>query len=161
MSIIYDALKKVEKDVSKGQDFKEQKPSARYKIYLLYGLVLFAGIFAALAIFRFVSSTAEKKIASSNETPSTISIASSGVPQQALPAPSEGPMAVTRLLQKPLPSLVLNGIFFAKDGAYALINNRIVRKGGEIEGAKVESITSNSVELSYAGETFTLSTIPD
>jgi hypothetical protein len=139
MSIIYDALKKVEKDVTKNQEPESQKPATKYKIYLLYALVLFVGIFTAVIIFKLVSSSASKKLASSPEVAPVEQPASITLGQEALPEPS-GPMAVSRLLQKPQPRLTLNGIFFAKDGTYALIN-------------------SNTVELSYEGSAFTLSTV--
>nr|MBC8436521.1 hypothetical protein [Candidatus Omnitrophota bacterium] len=45
-------------------------------------------------------------------------------------------------------SLVLNGIFFSQDeGYYALVNNKIVKVGDDIDGAKVRHIDFDNVEL--------------
>jgi hypothetical protein len=51
-----------------------------------------------------------------------------------------------------MPELVLNGIFASEAGSYALINNRIVREGETISGAKVVRIYANKVELNAFGK---------
>lgn len=53
-------------------------------------------------------------------------------------------------------SLVLNGVFFERGESYALINNKIVRVGEQIEGATVKEIAITGVELEFEGKTIRL-----
>jgi hypothetical protein len=46
--------------------------------------------------------------------------------------------------------LVLNGVFFSGPDAYGLINNQIVKVGDQIAGATVKKITVTDVELETA-----------
>ncbi|HOW42727.1 MAG TPA: type II secretion system protein N [Candidatus Omnitrophota bacterium] len=57
-----------------------------------------------------------------------------------------------------VPDFMLNGIFFADntDHGTALINDRIVQVGDNIEGAVVIAITMEGVELDYNGKTIRL-----
>ncbi|MEW6170712.1 MAG: general secretion pathway protein GspB, partial [Candidatus Omnitrophota bacterium] len=55
-----------------------------------------------------------------------------------------------------LPSLVLNGIFFKDDQAYALINNQVFKENDAINGARIIAIHPDSVDLVFEGRNFTL-----
>ena len=55
-----------------------------------------------------------------------------------------------------LPKLVLQGITYAKDGGEAMINNRTVREGDDIEGARVVTIENRRVKLDFSGHEITL-----
>ena len=65
---------------------------------------------------------------------------------------------VSEELPKPEKKFILSGIFFSANGAYALVNNQIVRENDLVDGAKVGKITVNSVELNNEGKIITLST---
>ena len=54
------------------------------------------------------------------------------------------------------PAFVLNGVFFEQGEGYALINNKIVRIGDEIEHAKVKEIKITGVEIEFEGKTIKL-----
>jgi len=56
-----------------------------------------------------------------------------------------------------LPSLVLGGIFFDEEGgSLVIINNRIAKEGVYIEGAKINKIYKDKVELDKDGYIFYL-----
>ena len=64
-----------------------------------------------------------------------------------------------KAVQKPptLPNLVLSGIFFDKSGeSFALINDKIAREGNYIEGAKLNKIYFDKVEMDKDGYKFYL-----
>lgn len=153
MSIIYDALKKVEQSAN-GKNITtkitEDDKKQYLRNYLLYGAVVLLGVFTASLFFSLFS---KKPIPPKLPLPA--------------PAPSPLPMAVTAtpaLEQEVKPreaSFVLNGIFFSENEGYALINNRIVKIGDEIEGATVVRITSDQVELKQANTSRLLTTNTD
>ncbi len=147
MSIIYDALKKVEASVinePKTKTDKRVKP--KIKPYLLYALLACVGLFIANAfsVFSFPKP-------SLNKTQAAVK-----------PEPIIQPPARTSALEvipqelKP-PSFNLTGVFFSKDESYALINNQIVKKGDKIDGATVMEITVDEVVLESKGSTIKLS----
>jgi hypothetical protein len=153
MSIIYEALKKVEK-------IKQKNSYRNYpflKNTLMYILLLATGLFAAGILFRILS-PARKSPADSIENKSTAA-------QQVLSAQPLLPQErkPQTLFQKedekkniPLPRLFLNGIFMDKACPYVLINNTILKKGDVIQEAKVISIESDKVKLDFKGRTIEL-----
>ncbi|MFH0918119.1 MAG: hypothetical protein V1830_03190 [Candidatus Omnitrophota bacterium] len=153
MSIINDALKKTEEHLQKNTDkdnLAAPKP-AGVKPFLLYILILLAGLALGNFIFNLLShkvkTTREPKKVSDTAAAAINSLPKAGLP---IPPPEE---------IKPLPaSFILNGIFFSDNDGYALVNNQIVRENDYVDGAKVSSITANTVELDNAGKTITLST---
>ncbi|GEM_PF-4575337 len=58
--------------------------------------------------------------------------------------------------EKPIPALSLSGILFGETGSFALINGRVIPEGGNVEGAVVEKIYAERVELSFEGKKITL-----
>ena len=58
---------------------------------------------------------------------------------------------------KPLPSLAVQGIIWGDVLPVAIINNKVLRVGDVIEGAKVIRIDKEGVELFYDGRVYTLS----
>jgi len=183
MSIINDALKKVE--ISLGSDYaeatvKKTHPLAEQKAnkYLIYVLIFVFGLFLENTFFLYffhpqvdvprallplaqannIQLSAEKLLSEPKEklpvqSPPAIEIT-------ALDAPSSLSAAAAVKEEPPEDTaLVLNGIFFSqKDGYYALINNKIVKEGDDIEGSIVKRIELNDVELeSPAGKLVKLS----
>lgn len=163
MSIIYDALKKVEAKFSSSGNIspeakRDKKPKTSPKIYLVYLLVIGLGIFSANILYRlftpsFKISSKDYKIPEKEEStkpqPQNIGSAQeSPSPMQPSPPGESAPV------------LVLNGIFFSGDDAYTLINNRILKVGDDIEGLTVKKIELNQVELKSKDSTIKLSTEP-
>ena len=149
MSIIYDALKKVE--ISQANDPKtkikkiahqDEGSKSKPKIYLLYALMICLGLFIA-NIFYGRLSQKEPYLAPTRPTAAlekTPSIETEMENQKETPYP-----------------LILNGVFFSGGEGYALINNRIVKKGDKIEGATVAQISLDEVELERDGSMINLS----
>ncbi|MBI5144691.1 MAG: hypothetical protein HZA27_00715 [Candidatus Omnitrophica bacterium] len=168
MSIIYDALKKVEFSLKEaagpslepGAKVKKVKP----KPYLIYILLASLVFFVANTLFIFfrraapTNSTVNPLPSQSLPVQQVVNQTSETTPEATLiPAPETLPVVAAEkedLKEK----LVLNGIFFSNEQVYALINNQIVREGDTIEGAKVVRITSDEVELASEEENIKLST---
>lgn len=68
-------------------------------------------------------------------------------------APSVAPVpaAATAPAKPVIEPLSLQGVFIGGEDRYALINNRIVRTGDKIKGARINKIELQSVELDYEG----------
>jgi len=162
MSIIYEALKKVERaGAPVGAGKNEKAAKAKSGNYLIYILVILAGVALTNLAFSIFSRSAAK-------------------PRAALKTPSPAPTVITPSKPKPAPplpgaenapsteapeakildpeSFKLNGIFFSEDEAYALINNQVVKTGDSIGGGVVEDITVDTVVIGSEGENFTLTT---
>ena len=54
------------------------------------------------------------------------------------------------------PALALSGIVYSTTDSYCIINNKIVKIGDEVDGAKLVSISLREVILEYHGEKVTL-----
>lgn len=149
MSIIYDALKKVEVAIDKTPTVKvnkERKP--RFKTYLIYVSVICVGFFVAYIFFGLFTKPLK--------TSTTVTVKSPAPPPSSLLPPPAPPSTD---IQKPAqPSLTLNGVFFSEDQGYALINNRIVKEGDLIDGVTVVRITLEEVDLNFQGQDIKLST---
>ena len=165
MSIIYDALKKVEVFGANETKTKIDKSvKSKPKIYLLYALMVCLGLFVANIFYGWLSPKFSLK---------TTDIVTKGQPptdkEQALPAydqPSSkavasgtsAPMQTKIETQKePPPVFTLNGVFFSGAEGYALINNRIVKQGDKIDGATIVQITLDEVDLESDGSIIKLS----
>lgn len=155
MSIIYDALKKVERSIEvEKKDSHEAAVGLKSKIKLplFYTLIIILGFSLASVFFKFIDLSSKGKKIPQSLTPSVVSSPVVNVNQDT---------ALTVLKENTNPtnsatSLALNGIFFSEGQGYALINNQIVRENDTIDGAKVLKITSNAVELDSAGATVIL-----
>jgi len=167
MSIIYDALNKVEKNNpnSQGNDPKNKKPQS-HKLYVLYGLILILGFIGAKAIVSLVFVAPKKQ-----ETikPTSVVVKKEVlvprevlIPKEALSVSQDSGQAADKIAnQEQLPAkevkniepppLVLNGVFISPNEKYAIINNQIVREGDKIDGATVLSIMESKVEVDYEG----------
>jgi len=178
MSIIYDALKKVEK--SNNPDFKveTEKSNKHYspktKTYLAYALVVCVGLFIGNIIFGFLTKTnsflnKEKKQSTQSLVKNRPSVTKKpivsrykGLAQKTLPAapkvtPHTPPSTSADIKKGPEAPWVLNGVFFSENEGYALINNQIAKEGDVIDGATVKRISLNEVELEANGSAVKLS----
>ncbi|MFH0762569.1 MAG: hypothetical protein V1925_01620 [Candidatus Omnitrophota bacterium] len=164
MSIIHEALKKVEKTIESYHPAGETKTPPRRRgrkinKYLIYALIFCFGLFIENAFFLFIlrpkDTYRQSQLRLSSET---ITVPQKELPEDALLLTTEAalapeaivlPDAVTKNApQAQKTALVLNGIFFSQDdGYYALINNKIVKVGDDVDGAIVKHIDFDNVEL--------------
>lgn len=157
MSIIYEALKKIEAGGHKSSEIKiGVKPKANPKLYLLFALVICLGFLLANFVFHLFSQPALIK-ATPLKTSEVKEIA------KVQPLPQETPVSVNAPSLSPpvekqinASTFTLNGIFFSENEGYAIINNQIVKTGDFIEGLKVARIDENEVELESEGSTVKL-----
>lgn len=170
MSIIQDALKKVQKYYA---DEKAEKPITleirpvetigkkralkEGKLTAILGaiLVLLAGV--ALFQFKFGplfnknrSGASEAKEAKSYQETIYRPLAAKEAKEPAKPQPASARFSGT------YPDLILNGIMFLDDGPRAIINNFIVTEGDSVGGAEITKIYRKSVVLKYNDTQITL-----
>ncbi|HNX82108.1 MAG TPA: general secretion pathway protein GspB [Candidatus Omnitrophota bacterium] len=167
MSIIYDALKKVEAKVSlsvshDAAEVKMKKP-LNVKLLVICGLVACVGIGIAHLIFSAVVSTIPDKVEANRVLPvaGVVKQPAPITPSTQVPQASGAgtqPVVETEPPAEESPQLVLNGVFFSEDGGYALVNNKIISQGEEINGAKVTQITQEEVVFDFKGKEIRLST---
>ena len=159
MSIIYDALKKVEKSnsVTPKVEGKKNTFSAgpKTKTYLLYILVVCLG--AAIANMFLGVFAKPVKVVKANKAVALPILHSAAPAKELQPVVPSSPPAEPRK-QPEFPPLVLNGVFFSQAEGYALINNRIVKEGDTVDGALVKRIRLEEVELEFEGSVTKLST---
>ncbi len=179
MSIIYDALKKVEKNRDLLRELKKKRISTGYKItsYVLYAIVIVLGLFTGNMFFGSLAPSKKLTTEKPKETrnigfsfkksfPSLIPAAkkTKDPVKEITEKPAQLSSMQTKLAAKaeakraPQLLLVLNGVFFSRNKGYALINNRIVKEGDKISTAVVKKISLDKVELDNAGELIMLST---
>lgn len=167
MSIIYDALKKVEVSVNKDSLLKTKIDKKTYgpklKIYLLFTLVIGLSFFIANIVFNLFTKPLPRDVNIASKTQPQVNIRQDIALAPELP--KEIPMLEPRLtavsgeIEKPSPPLlVLNGVFFSRNEGYALINNSIVKENDMINGAIVTRITLDGVELKFQDSVIKLST---
>jgi len=153
MSIIYDALKKVEKtNTAEPAPVETKDKKTNLKFYLLYVLVVCIGL--AIAGLSFSLFSHLPKGETQSLPPPTITEAA-----KIAPASEVKNTAVPETVppkEEPRPQLALNGVFFSADKGYALINNQILKEGDTIEGATVLHIGRDNVELKFKDSSFKL-----
>jgi hypothetical protein len=133
MSIIYDALRKVENklELTGEKDIvTDIKRIARKKPYYFYLVVIVVGLTLASVTYNMVTKRYLNRV-----------ITISG---------EHGPAKLGK-------DITLNGIFFSGDTNYALVNNQIVKEGDRVLGIIVRRITSEAVELDKNGVLYRLS----
>ena len=148
MSIIYDALKKVEKTTEKNAPAgSEIRKFNKPKPVLIYILVILIGLYFGNTIFKKIAKPKTKPLA----TPTLIGIQAITPVNKTPAAPVQAEKTSTE------PSLVLNGVFFENDKGYALINNQVLKIGDFIQNAKLEEISLEKVVLEFNGRKITIS----
>ncbi len=148
MSIIYDALKKIEKTHPQ----QPQKPTVKKPESSFLLLKIFAGLLILVLLFFLINPLIKKDAIKTNTADKTVAPVT--LPLPTIPVP-EKIKEVTKTLENIENDLkgkfVLNGVFFTDDQGYALINNRITKEGDSINDALVQRITLEEVELNYQG----------
>ena len=154
MSIIYDALKKIQKsnalDLNYNLDKKEK--DYKYRMDFFYFSMVCIGLFIGYIFFSFIS---RPKYPAKKQTAKVSGEVKTPLPIEEPPL-ENNPLVSAAPEKKPRNSWVLNGIFFSQDEGYALINNQIVKEGDLISGGKVTRITLDEVGVVYDGRETTL-----
>lgn len=174
MSIINEALKKAEQSIHKNPAKETLPPNTKHaaKPYILYILILVTGLFLSNFIFTLISHKPQGDgLASdgqSHKLAKTKTAAALNIIEPAVKAPAKMMASEPSPVIPPAPQLeenevpetafILNGIFFSDNDGYALVNNQIVRENDLVDGAKVKTITANTIELDNAGKIVTLAT---
>ncbi len=182
MSIIYDALKKVEPNTVDPQNQNPAAPPAKpvspkgpsllpvLGVSLLFGVFgfwvaqyLFNSIFKGpLSLVR--PSKAQARAVQRRQQPAAVSVKPAPVPVAAVapspavvPAPAAQPVAVEPVADEAPTEMYLNGCFLADADRFALINNKIVREGDVFQGYEVSQIREDEVDLKKGGTIYTIS----
>lgn len=150
MSIIYDALKKVEKTNGKNsQEGNGNRPNNKPRPALIIIFLVLLIIFG----FNLINNLSKRPKAK----PALPSVTMAEPAKELLPSvPEVKPETLKKPAQAQEPVLNLNGIFFEKKKGYALINNQILSVKDTIEGARVKEIGLNKVVLEFEGREITL-----
>ncbi|MCM8762884.1 MAG: hypothetical protein NC936_04410 [Candidatus Omnitrophica bacterium] len=131
MSIIYDALKKIEKKEEKRpQGFRKRKN-------ISFGVLIFLCIAIALTIF-FIQ-RAKRQLLRAKEMQNSIQVKTFSTPSE-----KAFPPETASTHQE---SYTLEGIIYSYDNPLAIINGKIVKKDDLIDNFKVVAIKPESVEL--------------
>ena len=163
MSIIYDALKKVQpktsgikKESVGAQPIKPKLIRLVPAIYILIAVVVLASVMVKLFLHK-QSKEAAPILAAGNKA-SVVAIAdkppsiAQRLPPEAGSSPSEDLSTVT----KKLPPLSVSGIFLSQGKYSALINNKEVGVGDSIRGVQIDRIDFDGVQISFEGSSWKL-----
>jgi len=163
MSIIYDALKKVE--TSQTGDSKTKIDTgfkSKLKIYLLYASMICLGLFIANIFYGRLlpkPSLNTTDIVTGGQPPADKKQAVSSSQPPTKPAALQTSASIetkTETQKESPPPFTLNGVFFSGAEGYALINNRVAKKGDKIDGATVVQISLDEVDLEFSGSVIKL-----
>ena len=134
MSIIYEALKKVENKLDltgKNNIVADTRRVMQKKPYYSYIVVVVIGIALASVTYNVITKSYLQRVVK-------------------ITGNEYGPAKLGN-------EITLNGIVFTGDSNYALINNQIVKEGDAVMGITIKRITSEVVELDKNGVLYRLS----
>lgn len=122
-------------------------------ILVIFGFGAAAGIFAFYSKVILPKKSARKQSKAVAPQPRVIPKNMTAVVSPAsVPETSQSPSPS----QKTTPVLALTGILFGEEGSFALINGKVVAEGAMVDGAKLQKVYSDRVELSFEGKTLIL-----
>jgi hypothetical protein len=164
MSIINDALKKTAESIQQNtnsQLTENAKPAGKKKNFLLYALIIAAGLFLGNLTLNMLAH--RSKPGRVTPKPQEVNIAAPEIkaPLEKIEQTAQTNNTVSTVAApEPIDKadFQLSGIFFSDEEKYALLNNQILKEGEMIRGTTVKTITTNSVELEKQGQTLILST---
>jgi type II secretory pathway component PulC len=164
MSIIYNALKKIQKSNPQNLPGDSKKNLKSHRLaYVISILMILAGFYIAKLVFdnftRKIEAKQTRIVKPADSQSASVSVESKPAVEERVASVSEGSVTRPAISEKrSLPSLTLNGILFDEEQPCALINNRIAKEGDDIGGAKVIRILSDEVVLEFEGKTIRLRT---
>lgn len=147
MSIIYDALKKVERNFHLPETKKDQD---KLLLWSAIAAIFLGFVGSGIAVVLLFSSLAKPVPIFPKAAPELVQPNLPATPTPAattIPPPLQLPIPIIPVKQKISDSLDLKGIMDSGGERIALINSEILRVGDYINGARVIRITKNSVEL--------------
>ena len=150
MSIIYDALNRVDKKPSRGQDnsIKAKKISIKKLI-----LPFFVAVAGATLLYTWQTDKPVRQISASDIALETIPVAKKKPLKKLHPALADKPQSfVVRDPFSKTSPFKLSGIIYSSDKPVAIVNGKTVNIGELIGEAKVSNIKEDSVELSLNDE---------
>ncbi len=126
-------------------------------VFLRVGFVVI-GFVAAAVVYAYLSKASVSSKGQQRKPAAVKGSEPAGsrlIPMEVIPMPPASPAVKVEevvIEEKPIPSLALGGILFGAEGSIALINGRIVREGGDVEGARLVKISEDRVELEFQGQ---------
>ena len=184
MSIINEALKKANREkenIPVGQSQESAKKNLGMELEKKRARVNWGPVFVLLVLFLitgpiiapifstpfkrgsfssyYASATADRVNQSPNGAQMAVAARSeTSLNRRAQFAIEEAPVFHNVAPQNPQPPpLSLSGIVYSPTDAYCIINNKIVKTGEEVQGARLVKITAEEVVLDYQGEKIILS----
>jgi hypothetical protein len=158
MSIIYEALKKIERGNYEQKNKSEislSKPLVARKPRLLYGIIGLLGFICASILFRclepFFRADLTGPRPSGENNPAVVKPADTSILSMKPATIANSAAAI-----KPIPQLTLSGVFCSENENYALINNQILKTGDTLGEWLVSRIGLEEVELKNNELTVTL-----
>lgn len=156
MSIIYDALKKIEASRANETRTKtDEGLKPKSKSYLLVTFTVCLTLFIVNIFYSWLSPM---------KSPPSLTDKKESLSGYAQPSSKENVLGKNASLEnrieppkEPPPVFTLSGVFFSGVEGYALINNRIVKKGDKIDGATVVQIFLDEVDLEFGSSIIKLS----
>jgi len=145
MSIIYDALKKVEQRLPFPNAKKETK---NILLWLAIGAITLGFLASGFALFLLFSSLSKPVQITQKSSAVNPALRIKTAPAKPAPAPTLA-REINPTRQKIYDTLDLKGIMDMEGERIALINNEILKAGDYINGAKVTRISKNTVELLF------------
>lgn len=171
MGINYNDLNKDEKKDDAPQQEKQSSLGNKISSYLIFLVIVSIVVFLGLVFlgpsaksFKFPLpswSKGEPKKAKAAKTAKAAKPQGPKAAQQQLRPSPPPPQVMVKAAQgaanegksEDKITFVLTGVFIADGEKCALINNKIVKEGDTLSGARVKSIELDKVELQYAGST--------
>jgi len=164
-------------------DARGLPPAPKAKLIVLYAAIMLCGLFSGKFIIDFFEKKAS--ISPASLSPSSLKVSGSPnplpahnqFPQEVSAEAKESAVAQPELVSaqpaaEPLtshtviseipasnsePIFVLNGIYLDSGGGCALINNKVVKEGEMVGGAKVKRINTDNVQLDLSGKMIEIS----
>ena len=150
MSIIHEALKKAgqpvlleiksESKVKMPLGRRQKSPINWGPLLVVFILVLVVSPILTPLMSRSYKSNVDESAASSHMK------AQFAVEEAPIIPPATAVVAIPTL-----PNFMLNGLVYANEGSYCLINGKVVKLGEVIEGATLIKVTPDSAQLDYQG----------
>ena len=157
MDTLDKSLENTEKTPGRALAKKPRPPRLIYPIFILTAI---AGIFIAKFVLDTLAPKAKKEtppaLKASLPGPAPVKTVKPLPEAEKLPQAPLPPVLVQK--KNPPPAFTLSGIFYDDKLPCALIDNKIVKEGDVISGAKVIRIMPNGVKLEFEGEAFELTT---
>lgn len=175
MSIINDALKKAQTEAKKPEptpsqaarnlhvEFQKRKPGVNWgPIFVVLVLLLITGPIIA-PVFSTPFKPGNPHLTAVNQKASAFQNVAAEPARQQLASLTAQEPAATRQAQFGIeeaivptpytrPNFLVSGIVYSAQDSYCLINEKVVRVGESIQGAKLAKVTPEEVTLDFHGE---------